>query len=66
MEAYAERPPYQRSDYLGWIDRAKRPDTRAKRAARVRDEPAAFSQRYAPLRCRTYMTVTLCSRSSIR
>ena len=29
--AYAARPPYQRNDYLGWIARAKRPETRAKR-----------------------------------
>ena len=30
-EAYAARPPYQRNDYLAWITRAVRPETRAKR-----------------------------------
>ena len=28
---YNARPAYQRNDYLGWIERAKRPDTRQKR-----------------------------------
>ncbi len=35
-----DRPPYQRNDYLGWIARAKRPDTRAKRIAQMLDELA--------------------------
>ncbi|GAA6207656.1 YdeI/OmpD-associated family protein [Cognatishimia sp. WU-CL00825] len=30
---YEERPWYQRNDYLGWIIRAKRPETKAKRLA---------------------------------
>ena len=30
-EAYDARPPYQRNDYLGWIGRAKKPETRRKR-----------------------------------
>lgn len=29
--AYGRRPPYQRNDYLGWIDRAKRFETKQKR-----------------------------------
>lgn len=29
--AYDARPPYQRNDYLGWIARAKRDATKAKR-----------------------------------
>jgi len=29
--AYEARPPYQRNDYLGWITRAKREETRMKR-----------------------------------
>ncbi|MDH4044322.1 MAG: YdeI/OmpD-associated family protein [Gemmatimonadota bacterium] len=41
MEAYRARPPYQRNDYLGWISRAKRPETRAKRLAQMLDELAA-------------------------
>lgn len=28
---YNSRPPYQRNDYIGWITRAKRPETRQKR-----------------------------------
>jgi len=35
MDAYAERPPYQRNDYLGWIHRAKRPETREKRVQQM-------------------------------
>lgn len=31
--AYDARPPYQRNDYLAWITRAVRPETRAKRLA---------------------------------
>ena len=40
MEAYQERPPYQRNDYLGWITRAKRKETREKRLAQMLDELA--------------------------
>jgi len=31
LDAYHARPPYQQNDYIGWIGRAKRPDTREKR-----------------------------------
>lgn len=31
MGAYRARPPYQQNDWLGWIGRAKRPETRQKR-----------------------------------
>lgn len=31
MDAYQHRPDYQRNDYIGWITRAKQPQTRAKR-----------------------------------
>lgn len=37
-EAYDARPPYQRNDYLGWIGRAARPETREKRIAQMLDE----------------------------
>jgi len=30
-EAYRGRPPYQRNDYIGWIVRAKREETKQKR-----------------------------------
>jgi uncharacterized protein YdeI (YjbR/CyaY-like superfamily) len=31
MEAYTARPPYQRNDYLSWINRAKLEPTKQKR-----------------------------------
>ena len=37
---YEARPAYQRNDYLGWITRAARPETRAKRIAQMLDELA--------------------------
>jgi uncharacterized protein YdeI (YjbR/CyaY-like superfamily) len=37
-DAYAARPPYQRNDYIGWITRAKREETRHKRLAQMLDE----------------------------
>lgn len=30
-DAYKSRPPYQQNDYIGWITRAKREETREKR-----------------------------------
>ena len=38
MVAYRARPPYQQNDYLGWIARAKRPETKHKRLAQMLDE----------------------------
>ena len=38
MDEYLERPPYQRNDYLSWITRAKRQDTRGRRLAQMLDE----------------------------
>ena len=38
IDAYEARPYYQRNDYLGWIGRAKRPDTRRKRIEQMLDE----------------------------
>ena len=40
MEAYRQRPPYQQNDYIGWITRAKRPDTQQKRLAQMLRELA--------------------------
>ncbi len=40
-DAYEARPFYQRNDYLGWIARAARDETRAKRIAQMLDELAA-------------------------
>ncbi|EKF44395.1 hypothetical protein NA8A_01595 [Nitratireductor indicus C115] len=36
--AYEARPDYQKNDYLGWIVRAKRPETQAKRLRQMLDE----------------------------
>jgi hypothetical protein len=36
--AYRERPSYQQNDYVGWIGRARRPDTRQKRLLQMLDE----------------------------
>lgn len=35
MAAYQSRPPYQQNDYIGWIERAKQPQTRQKRLAQM-------------------------------
>jgi len=40
MEAYMARPDYQRNDYVGWISRAKRAETREKRLRQMLDELA--------------------------
>lgn len=39
--AYESRPPYQRNDYIGWIDRAKQTATREKRLRQMLDELAS-------------------------
>ena len=38
LAAYRARPPYQQNDYLGWITRAKRPETVQKRLNQMLDE----------------------------
>jgi uncharacterized protein YdeI (YjbR/CyaY-like superfamily) len=38
MEAYHARPAYQQNDYLGWIESAKKPETRQKRLQQMLDE----------------------------
>ena len=40
MSAYRARPPYQQNDYVGWITRAKRPETQEKRLAQMLEELA--------------------------
>lgn len=37
-ERYRARPPYQQNDYIGWIARAKREETRQKRLAQMLEE----------------------------
>ena len=38
MGAYRARPPYQQNDYIGWITRARRPETQAKRLNQMLEE----------------------------
>lgn len=38
MDAFDERPAYQQNDYLGWISRAKRQETKLKRLQQMLDE----------------------------
>ena len=38
MDAYRERPDYQQNDYIGWITRAKREETKEKRLTQMLDE----------------------------
>lgn len=38
MDAYRARPDYQQNDYIGWIIRAKRDETKEKRLAQMLDE----------------------------
>ena len=38
MQAYESRPPYQQNDYVGWIARAKREETRQRRLAQMLSE----------------------------
>ncbi|MFC1661517.1 YdeI/OmpD-associated family protein [Gemmatimonadota bacterium] len=38
MAAFEGRPPYQRNEYLGWVSRAKRPETREKRLLQMLEE----------------------------
>jgi uncharacterized protein YdeI (YjbR/CyaY-like superfamily) len=37
-DAYRERPAYQRNDYLAWIARAEKDETRRKRLRQMVDE----------------------------
>lgn len=37
-DEYDDRPPYQRNDYIGWITRARREDTRQRRIAQMLEE----------------------------
>ena len=39
-DAYQSRPSYQQNDYVGWIERAVRAETRSKRVAQMLDELA--------------------------
>lgn len=38
LDAYQKRPDYQKNDYIGWIQRARRQETRDKRLNQMLDE----------------------------
>jgi uncharacterized protein YdeI (YjbR/CyaY-like superfamily) len=38
LEAYGRRPRYQRTDYISWIEKAARAETREKRTAQMLEE----------------------------
>jgi uncharacterized protein YdeI (YjbR/CyaY-like superfamily) len=38
MDTYRKRPAYQQNDYLGWINRAKRLETKQKRLEQMLEE----------------------------
>ena len=42
-EQYDARPPYQRNDYLSWINRAKREETKQRRLSKMLAELRAGS-----------------------
>ena len=37
LEAYLSRPPHQQNDYIGWINRAKKEETKMKRLNQMFD-----------------------------
>lgn len=41
LDAYRARPAYQQNDYLSWIDRPKRQETRDRRVRQMLDELSA-------------------------
>ena len=52
VDAFNERPAYQQNDYIGWITRAKRPETKEKRLQQMLDEldrgDVYMKMRYTP------------------
>lgn len=38
LESFYDRPPYQQNDYLGWIEKAKRKETKEKRLEQMLSE----------------------------
>jgi len=38
MEAYLKRPPYQKNDYIGWIERAVHEETRERKLKQMIEE----------------------------
>lgn len=38
MKDYFEQPPYQQNNYIGWIERAKKQESKEKRLSQMLDE----------------------------
>ena len=38
MDEYKKRPAYQQNDYIGWIEQAKKQETKEKRLAQMLEE----------------------------
>lgn len=38
LNLYQSRPAYQQNDYIGWIERAKRPETQSRRLSQMLSE----------------------------
>ncbi|HMB22687.1 MAG TPA: YdeI/OmpD-associated family protein [Anaerolineales bacterium] len=51
MYAYHARPDYQQNDYIGWIARAKRDETKEKRLTQMLEELEG-GERYMKMRWR--------------
>ncbi|HEX2996036.1 MAG TPA: YdeI/OmpD-associated family protein [Anaerolineales bacterium] len=51
MDAYHARPDYQQNDYIGWIARAQRDETKEKRLAQMLEELEG-GERYMKMRWR--------------
>ncbi|MGE5775445.1 MAG: YdeI/OmpD-associated family protein [Chloroflexota bacterium] len=51
MDAYHARPDYQQNDYIGWIARAKRDETKEKRLTQMLEELEG-GERYMKMRWR--------------
>lgn len=49
MDAYHARPDYQQNDYIGWIARAQRDETKEKRLAQMLEELEG-GERYMKMR----------------
>ena len=52
MDAYRSRPPYQQNDYIGWLNRAKREETKYKRLEQMLNELAS-GDRYMKMEYKT-------------
>ncbi len=52
LKTFDERPAYQQNDYLGWISRARRDDTKRRRLEQMLDE-LSEGDVYMKMACRS-------------